>query len=118
MVVKGVVTEIDVLVVEIGGKVTAEEVTVNELDLDKDTESELAFDVEPIKIDMDEVDTLVAEDEVVDKAYRVDANHEGVTVDEAVTLVGAVTVLGAVAVGEAVTVVGAVAVGEAVAGII
>ena len=51
---------------------------------------------------MDEVDTLVAEDEVVDKAYRVDANHEGVTVDEAVTLVGAVTVVGAVAVGEAV----------------
>ena len=49
MVVKGVVTEIDVLVVEIGGKVTAEEVTVNELDLDKDTETELAFDVEPIK---------------------------------------------------------------------
>ena len=74
MVVKGVVTEIDVLVVEIGGKVTAEEVTVNELDLDKDTETELAFD----------------------------ANHEGVTVDEAVTLVGAVTVVGAVAVGEAV----------------
>ena len=41
MVVKGVVTEIVVLVVEIGGKVTVEEDTVNELDLDEDTETEL-----------------------------------------------------------------------------
>ena len=48
MVVKGVVTEIVVLIVEIGGKVTAEEVTVNELDLDEDTETELGLEEEVV----------------------------------------------------------------------
>ena len=66
----------------------------------------------------DEVDILVVEDEVEDKADRVDGNHEAVAVVGADTVFGADTVVGAVNVGDAVTGGEAVTVGEAVAGII
>ena len=98
-----------VVVVPVIVVVSAEEFTRNELDPDEVTETELALGVESIKIDTDEVDSLVVEDEVVDKAGSVDANDEAdrvvivnlveaVTVDEAVTVVGALTIVGTVTV--------------------
>ena len=62
------VVEILFPVVWIEENISTEEVTLNELDLEEDTKTELALVGESIKIETDEVYSLVVEDEVVDKA--------------------------------------------------
>ena len=86
MVVKGewiVVVEIRVPVVRIEENISTEEFIFNEL----------ALVVDSIKIGTDKVDSIVAEDEVVDKAGNIDVNNEPDIVVRAVNVVEAVTVV-------------------------